>query len=152
RHVVARDEQIVDISTQDAADARPDDRDPPPRVAGAEHVHAPAREGGEQSRSEIACRIDRVSGIEPEGRTDQQDQCADDNWREGPGRRGIALIGNGEDAADQQRRADDLIDQSTWERAEERLRIRGEDAGRAFGAYYLADAVVEVRERLVIRH
>ena len=49
----------------------------------------------------------------------------------------------------EQRRADDLIDQAAADR-QERLRIRGEDPGRALGPGDLAHAAIEHREGLAI--
>ena len=53
--------------------------------------------------------------------------------------------------ADEQRRADDLIDEPAGERAQERLRIRRPDAGRALRADDLRASAVERVQRLVIR-
>ena len=66
-----------------------------------------------------------------------------------PGGADVALVADREHAGHQQRRADDLIDEAAGDR-QERLRIGGEDAGRAAVALHLPHAAVERRERLAI--
>ena len=96
-----------------AANARRHNRHPPPGVAGAKHLATPARDEREEPRTEVARRVDCVAGVEAERRADQQDEQADDHGRKASGRRRIARVGDAEDDADEQRRADDLIDETT---------------------------------------
>ena len=70
------DEEIIEKSAEDAADAGSHDRYPPPAVRGPEDVGAPSRDGGKQPRPEIARWIDRVTGIQPVRRTDENDEQA----------------------------------------------------------------------------
>ena len=122
------------------------------QVASAEDVAAPAGDEGEKPRTEIARRVDGVSGIEAEGRADQQDQHADDHRRKPGWRRRVAAVGNAENSGDEQRRADDLVDEPAGKGPEKRLRIGRPDAGRALRAEHLADSAVERRQRFVIGH
>src|SRR3954466_9432229 len=133
------DEEVVDPRAENAADTRCDDRYPPPRVAGAEDLAAPAGDEREQARTEIARRVDRVAGVEAEGRADQHDEQTHDDRRE-PGRHWrVAAVHDAEDHGDEQRGADDLIDEAAH-RGQERLRIRRPDAGRALRPEHLPDA------------
>src|SRR5262249_54863108 len=142
------DEQVVTPAAKRAAGERRDDRNPPPAVAGAKNLAAPSRDRREQARPEIAGRVDRVARVEAERRADQDDEQPDNDRRES-GRRGrVARVGDAEDARDEQRSADDLIDETTREAAQERLRIRGPDAGGPLRPEHVPDAAVERVDRL----
>src|SRR5215475_13205307 len=107
---VIPDEQVVDPPAQHAADEWGYDRHPPPAVPGTEDFPAPAGDGREQARPEVARRVDRVAGVEAEAGADQHDQQTDDDRREAGGRRRVAAVGDPEDHRDEERGADDLID------------------------------------------
>ncbi len=144
-----RDAHVVDAAADDRADDRSGNRHPPPAAAGGEDAAAPAGHRREEPRTEVARRIDGVAGIEAEGHADADDEEAHED-RAHPGRRRHVLrVADGEDADHEQRRADDLIDQAAADR-QERLRIRGEDPGRALGPGDLAHAAIEHREGLAI--
>src|SRR5262245_18541913 len=81
------DAEIVDPAADHAADARRDDRHPPPAVPGAEDFPAPARDRGEKARTEVTRRIDRVAGVEAIGGTDEEHKQDDDDRHETVGRR-----------------------------------------------------------------
>src|SRR5438067_12486201 len=149
---VMSDAGVVDPAAHDAADAGRDDRHPPPSVSGAEDFAPPSGERREEPRTEIASGIDRVSGVEPERCANEHDEQADDDRRQTGGRRRVAVAGDGEEDGDEQRRADDLIDDAAGEDAQERLRIRGPDAGGPLRAEHLPRAAVEDAERFVVRH
>ncbi len=140
---------VVEERAEDRADARRDDRHPPPSAARREHAAAPAGHGREQPRAKIARRIDRIAGVESERHADGDDDAADERTGQPCRRRDVALIGHGEHAGHQQHRADDLIDKAAGDR-QERLRIRREDAGGRRGALDHAHAAVECRKRLAI--
>src|SRR5262245_58001668 len=144
------DKEIVDPAAERAADTRRDDRDPPPAVAGAEDFAAPACDRGEEPRTEVARRIDGVARVEAVGRADQKDEQPDNHRHEPSRGRSVALVGDAQDHADEERRADDLIDEAARKRAEERLRVGGPDTGGSLRAEHLTDAAVERVQRLVI--
>ena len=124
-----------------------DDRHPPPAVAGREDLAAPARDRGEQTRTEITRGVDGVAGVEAERRADQRRRAGRRATRARPaGARDVRWIGDRRRCRHQQRGADDLIDEAAGEGRQKRLRIRREDASRAERACYLAHAAVEMRQ------
>src|SRR6266446_375825 len=65
------DEEVVGPAAENGADARRHNRHPPPAVAGAKHVPAPACNRREQPRTEVPRGIDRIAGVEAKRRADQ---------------------------------------------------------------------------------
>src|SRR5579863_2464135 len=109
RWIMATDQDVVGPTSDDAANERTDDRHPPPAIAPTEHVAAPAGHRGEEPRAKITGWVDGVAGIETEGHADRQHEQAHGDRADGGRGIQIPLVADGKDAADQERRAHDLI-------------------------------------------
>src|SRR5438067_8898548 len=75
-------QRVVREPADEAADQRADDGHPPPAMAGGEHTASPPGNRGEETRTKIARRVDRVAGVEPERDADADDEQAHDHRRD----------------------------------------------------------------------
>src|SRR5436190_4503498 len=141
--MMARDERVVHETADERARQWPHNRHPPPEVARAEDVAAPSGDRGKEPRPEITRRIDRVARVVAERRADRDDESADDDRRNRGRRRRVAPIAEREQYCDEERRADDLIDETARHGTQELLRIGGPDSRCRMRAGHLADAPVE---------
>ena len=74
-----------------------------------EHFAAPASHGGKNSRSQIPCRVDRVTTVESKRHADQEHDETDDERREARARLAAVLfVDQGEDKCDQHGGAEEL--------------------------------------------
>jgi len=143
------DQPVVDTGP----DHRPGDGrghgHPPPAAAGREHVPAPSRNGREEARTEVPRGVDRVAGVESKGDAKRHDERGHERRDHPSGRPGVALVGDRQHAAHQERRADELIDETAGN-GQERLWIRREDAGRGRRPFDHPHAAVEGGEGLAV--
>src|SRR5712691_10794340 len=94
------DEKVVDGASQHAPHAGADDRHPPPVMSGPEHLAPPSGHGGEEPRTEVARRVDRVAGVEPERHSHEDDDQAYEDGGDGGIGGGVAPVTDGEDDQD----------------------------------------------------
>jgi hypothetical protein len=136
------DEQVVDEHADDAADQRADDRYPEVVAEGQasravrtrERHLSPAGEVCEQPRAEVTGRVDRVSRIRAVGHADRRHGQADGQRREVGLHRRVPEIDQRHDEDQQERGADDLVDQRPGDRTVEvACGERGEDRVRRQG-------------------
>jgi hypothetical protein len=113
------DEQVVEEDADDASDERPHDGYPEvaaeiktDRVVGArEGDPPPAGDPGEQPGAEVARRVDRVARVRAVGHADRGHGQADGKRRQVGPDRGVPQVDQRDDEDQQERRADDLVDQ-----------------------------------------
>src|SRR6185437_14120568 len=73
------DKEVVDIGADDAANQRPNDRNPEVVVDTGEGIMSPTGKPGEDSWTEITRRVDRISSVRTEGNADRNhDQTNDE--------------------------------------------------------------------------
>lgn len=75
--MIAHDQHIIDPPAQDSAHERANNRHPPPVVTRTENFSSPTGQEGEQARSEITGRIDRITGVVTAGHTDHEHHSTD---------------------------------------------------------------------------
>src|SRR5690606_32817475 len=134
------DEQVVDQDADDTTDEWAEDGDPPvvaePITVTGQSRLTPTGEVREQAGTEVTCRVDRISGVGAEAQSDGGHDETDHPWPEVVLRGHVAAVDQCSDEHDEDRRADDLVDEGTPHPATEVFSgERGEDreAGYRFG-------------------
>ena len=105
------DGEIVEEDPGEAAGERGDDRDPEVTAVRLEDGRPPAQEGRGESRAEVARRVDGVAGQATERQADRPDQAAQRQRLDVTAGGRIAAIGQGPDAQQQDRRAQEFAEE-----------------------------------------
>ena len=113
------DEQVVEEDADDGSYQRPHDGYPEvageietDRMVGARKGHLPPPgDPGEQPGAEVTGRVDRVARVRPVGHADRGHGQADRERRQVGPDRGVPQVDQRHDEDQQERRADDLVDQ-----------------------------------------
>src|ERR1700686_5252024 len=113
--------KVVDGSTQQTSEQWCDDRDPPHAGSVGEAVVVKSGQHAEQTGTEVARRIDRLSVHAAKARADGHDDKANQRRREIGSRRCIVFINDRENQKHQQRGADGLVQKAgLWQTREGR--------------------------------
>src|ERR671924_19835 len=133
-HVV--DEEVVDQRADEPAHKRSDDRDPhiaiDVRVVAGHRDVTPTLDPGEQPWTEVTRGVDRVAGVRPERQADREHQEADEQRPNVHSRGNVELVDQRQDDADQERGADQLVQEWAGDVRVIVRRERGEDAVRGY--------------------
>ena len=119
-------------------------------MAGAEDLRPPTGKRREESRTEVACRVDRVPGVETQSHTDHYYNCSHHHRDRARSGRQVQSISKRKDEQNQQRRPHHLVDEPSRKGAQVRLGIRGPNSCRTLRPGDLTYSTVEIRESFAV--